>query len=175
MQLFLPFLHLYIFKLTPLDSLSLVELNHCSSPVMFLFSLTPKWFSTDFLDQHFIPLCCSDPFVKGQGWGWSASSTIPHSGEVAKAESIIDGLSFKNHFPLLRTWVSSGSPLERKVLMDSAHFRPLHTDEPELESGGWHIEECTQPYTLSCTHTHTHTHKPYTHTHTHKQIGVPLN
>lgn len=93
----------------------------------FVFSLTPKWFPPEFLDQHFIPVRCSVPFCEGAGVGLKCQSHNPSLWGlgVAKGDFVIGGLSFKNYFLRLQSWVSTGSPLERKVLMDSVHFRTL--------------------------------------------------
>lgn len=76
-----------------------VELNHYTFSFVLVFSLTPKWFLPNSLDQHFIPLCCSVLFFEWPGMGLKSRSHNPslQGLEVAKGE-FINRLPFKNHF-----------------------------------------------------------------------------
>lgn len=78
-------LYTLVFQLThsfgiSLVKSSIVELNHYTFLFAFLFSLTPKWFPTEFFRSAFYSsMLFASLFVRGQGWGWSANPTIPHS------------------------------------------------------------------------------------------------
>lgn len=93
---------------------------------LLAFSLTLQRLSTYFLDQHFIPLCAQLFLVRGRV---GVEVRVPQRHPPGAWE--LETTALQESLPSSKTWVSIGSPLGRKMLMDPFHFRTLSTDEPQ--------------------------------------------